>query len=154
MSSRPSWDTYFASLAQLAATRSTCVRRKVGCVIVRENRVLTTGYNGALPGEAHCTEVGCYMEKGHCVRTNHAEANAVSEAARRGVSLEGSVAYVTLQPCWTCLKLLLAAGISTVWYIKPYPVVGNQLYDKYVGTNVLKQLQLHEPEPTPVAVLI
>lgn len=146
MSSRPSWDTYFGKLAQLTATRSTCLRRQVGCVIVRDNRVLVTGYNGSLPGEAHCTEAGCYIHKRHCIRTNHAEVNALSDAANRGVSLAGATAYVTLQPCWNCLKQLLAAGISTVWYIKPYIVVGNPLYDKYMGTNVLKQLKLQEPE--------
>lgn len=127
---RPSWDVYFCELAKLTATRATCTRRKVGCVITRDNRVLATGYNGALPGEDHCTEVGCFMIGGHCIRTNHAEVNAINDAAKRGVSLDGSTVYVTLQPCWNCLRQLISVGVKRVYYTERYPV-DHELYARY-----------------------
>ncbi|HPC83438.1 MAG TPA: dCMP deaminase family protein [Thermoanaerobaculaceae bacterium] len=113
---RVSWDRYFMNLAVQAATRSTCPRKHVGAVIVRDKAVLATGYNGSLRGLSHCTDVGCLMENGHCVRTVHAEANAILQAARHGVRIEGAEIYVTASPCWDCFKLITNAGIVKVLY--------------------------------------
>jgi dCMP deaminase len=117
---RPTWRKYFSEMAKWAATRATCNRGKVGCVIVRFNQVLSTGYNGSIAGEPHCTEAGCMMVEGHCVRTNHAEANAVAQAARHGINLEGAHAYVTVRPCWNCTKLLANAGVRVIYYQGDY----------------------------------
>jgi dCMP deaminase len=113
---RVSWDRYFMNLAIQAATRSTCPRKHVGAVIVRDKTVLSTGYNGSVRGAPHCTEVGCLMENDHCVRTVHAEANALVQAAHNGVRLEGAEIYVTASPCFNCFKLIVNAGIRTVHY--------------------------------------
>ena len=114
--SRVSWDRYFMNLAREAATRSTCPRKAVGAIIVRDKAVLATGYNGSLRGLPHCTEVGCLMENDHCVRTVHAEANALLQAARHGVTIEGADIYVTASPCWMCFKLIVNAGIRRILY--------------------------------------
>jgi dCMP deaminase len=113
---RVSWERYFMNLAIQAATRSTCPRKHVGAVIVRDKTVLSTGYNGSLRGAPHCTEVGCLMENDHCIRTVHAEANALVQAAHNGVRLEGAEIYVTASPCFNCFKLLVNAGIRRVFY--------------------------------------
>jgi len=104
------------NLAREAATRSTCPRKAVGAIIVRDKAVLATGYNGSLRGLPHCTEVGCLMENDHCVRTVHAEANALLQAARHGVTIEGADIYVTASPCWMCFKLIVNAGIRRILY--------------------------------------
>ncbi len=108
---RPGWDEYFMEIARTVATRATCPRAAVGCVLVREHRILTTGYNGAPRGVAHCTDVGCTVVNEHCVRATHAEANAVVQGALHGVSLQGATAYCTHQPCVNCSKLLISAGV-------------------------------------------
>ena len=113
---RVSWDRYFMNLALQAATRSTCPRKHVGAVIVRDKTILSTGYNGSVRGLPHCTEVGCLMENDHCVRTVHAEANALVQAARNGTRLEDAEIYVTASPCFNCFKLIANAGIRTVHY--------------------------------------
>jgi len=118
--SRPSWDDYFMELAAVVAKRSTCNRRAVGCILVKDKRVLTTGYNGSPPGMAHCSEVGCLMVDGHCVRTIHAEQNAIVQAAVYGVSTLGSTCYVTTTPCVHCAKLLISAGIKRIVYRDEY----------------------------------
>jgi dCMP deaminase len=97
------------NLAIQAATRSTCPRKHVGAVIVRDKSVLSTGYNGSIRGALHCTEVGCLMENDHCVRTVHAEANALVQAARNGIRLEGAEIYVTASPCFSCFLTLASA---------------------------------------------
>lgn len=111
---RPSWDEYFLEVAQVVATRSTCDRAHVGCVIVKERRILTTGYNGAPAGLPHCDEVGHLMDNGHCIRTLHAEQNALIQAALHGISTQGATAYITHQPCFHCAKMLINAGIRRV----------------------------------------
>jgi len=108
------------NLAVQAATRSTCPRKAVGAVIVRDRAVLATGYNGSIRGLPHCTDVGCLMVNGHCVRTVHAEANAILQAAKHGVRLEGAEIYVTASPCWDCFKLVANAGINRVLYGELY----------------------------------
>ncbi len=117
---RPGWDEYFMEVARTVATRATCPRASVGAVLVREHRILTTGYNGAPRNVAHCTEAGCQMEGGHCVRSTHAEANAVVQGALHGVGLDGATAYCTHQPCVNCAKLLISAGIVKIVYLEPY----------------------------------
>ena len=117
---RPSWDEYFLKLAMLASERATCPRMHCGCVLVQDRFVLATGYNGSLPGSPHCDEVGCLIVDNHCVRTNHAEINALCQATRHGVSLDGATAYVTNMPCTACAKALIAAGVRRVVIFSEY----------------------------------
>ncbi len=120
LSQRPSWDEYFMATALLVSTRSPCQRLKVGCVIVsggkQNNRIIAAGYNGFLPGSPHTSRVRDNHEQG----TVHAEQNAVTDAARRGVSLDGSIAYITHYPCIHCAKILVAAGIKNIKYHADY----------------------------------
>lgn len=105
------------NIAGMLGQRGTCPRARVGCVIEKDGRILSTGYNGSLSGEVHCDDVGCEMVDGHCIRTIHAEANAICFAARHGISLEGAVLYVTgwhSGCCHRCEKLARAAGISEI----------------------------------------
>ncbi|HZO93907.1 MAG TPA: cytidine/deoxycytidylate deaminase family protein [Candidatus Baltobacteraceae bacterium] len=118
---RPGWDEYFMDIARTVATRATCPRARVGAVLTRQRRILTTGYNGAPRGVAHCTEAGCIMVAGHCVRATHAEANAIVQGALHGVGLEGATAYCTHQPCVGCSKLLISAGVVRIVYADAYP---------------------------------
>lgn len=110
-------------IAHQVGTRATCPRASVGCVLVREHRILTTGYNGAPRGVAHCAEVGCTLVNEHCLRATHAEANAVVQGALHGVSLQGATAYCTHQPCVGCSKLLISAGVTKIVYDEAYPDV-------------------------------
>ena len=118
--SRPSWDEYFMSIAEIVATRSTCPRKSVGAIIVKDKNILSTGYNGSIRGLPHCTEVGCMIENGHCVRTIHAEANAIIQAARHGVKIDGATIYITASPCWNCFKLIANAGIKRIVFKEFY----------------------------------
>ena len=118
---RPSWDDYFMGITLQVAKRSTCPRAAVGAVIVRDKRILTTGYNGAPTGLPHCTEAGCLMVNGHCVRTLHAEQNAIIQGALHGVDVSGSTIYVTHQPCLVCAKMIINAGVERVVYGGHYP---------------------------------
>ena len=118
---RPSWDKYFMDIALEVAKRSTCERAQVGAGIVKEKRILTTGYNGSPRGLPHCYEVGCLMDNGHCVRTLHAEQNAIIQAALHGVITEGATIYVTHQPCFLCAKMIINAGLVRIVYDKEYP---------------------------------
>ena len=117
---RPTWDEYFLDIAFSVAERSTCDRAHVGAVLVRDKRILATGYNGSPAGLPHCDEAGHLMVDGHCVRTLHAEQNAIIQSALHGVSSEGATAYVTHQPCLTCAKMLINAGIQRVVYAGNY----------------------------------
>jgi dCMP deaminase len=117
---RPTWDEYFLDIAFSVAERSTCDRAHVGAVLVRDKRILSTGYNGSPAGLPHCDEVGHLMVDGHCVRTLHAEQNAIIQSALHGVSSEGATAYVTHQPCLTCAKMLINAGVTRVVYAGSY----------------------------------
>ena len=116
MSERVSWEEYFMNIAREVATRSTCDRKHVGAVIVRGKTILATGYNGSIRGLAHCDEAGHEMENTHCVRTIHAEANAIVQSARRGVRLEDSEIYVTASPCYDCFKLIANSGINKIYF--------------------------------------
>jgi dCMP deaminase len=113
---RVGWHSYFMNIARQAATRSTCERKHVGAVIVRDKTILSTGYNGSIRGMPHCDDVGHLMEGGHCVATVHAEANAIIQAAKNGVRIDGAEIYTTASPCWLCFKLIANAGIHCVYY--------------------------------------
>ncbi|GBD86430.1 riboflavin biosynthesis protein RibD [bacterium BMS3Abin03] len=119
-SKRPSWDEYFLKLAMLASERATCPRMHVGCVLVKDKFVLATGYNGSLPGQPHCDEVGCLIVDNHCVRTNHAEINALVQATTHGINVRETTAYITNMSCTSCAKALIAAGIKRVVVFSDY----------------------------------
>ena len=114
MSARVSWDAYFMNIAREVSTRSTCARKHVGATIVRDKVILSTGYNGSIRGMPHCDEAGHMMEDGHCVRTIHAESNAIIQAATHGTRIEGASIYVTASPCWNCFKMIANAGLTRV----------------------------------------
>jgi len=113
---RASWEEYFMNIAKQVATRSTCDRKSVGAVIVRDKTILSTGYNGSIRGMPHCDEAGHMIENDHCVATIHAEANAVLQAAKNGVKIEGAEVYITASPCWSCFKMMANAGIKKIYY--------------------------------------
>jgi dCMP deaminase len=126
---RPSWHEYFLQLARQAATRSTCLRRQIGAVLVRDKRVLATGYNGAPRGVGHCLEVGCLREqlgipsgeRHELCRAIHAEQNAIIQAAVHGVAIDASMLYCTHQPCILCAKMLINCGVKEIHYLEGYP---------------------------------
>ena len=120
MNKRPNWDQYFLKLAMLASERATCPRMHCGCVLVKNKDVVATGYNGSIPGDVHCDDAGCLVVDNHCVRTVHAEMNALIQAAKRGHAIEGATAYVTNMPCTTCAKALITAGIRRVVVFSEY----------------------------------
>jgi dCMP deaminase len=124
---RPDWDQYFMNIASTVATRSTCDRAAVGAVLVRDKRILTTGFNGSPAGLPHCDEIGHLMVDGHCVRTTHAEANAVIQAALHGISSKGASCYVTHFPCLNCTKILINAGIREIIYLNGYRMDENAI---------------------------
>lgn len=124
---RPDWDTYFMKIAHDVAARSTCDRAYVGAVLVREKRILTTGFNGSPAGLPHCDEENHLIVDGHCVRTIHAEANAIIQAALHGVLTKGATCYVTHFPCLSCTKMLINAGIVRIVYENSYRVDENAL---------------------------
>ncbi len=113
---RATWDEYFMNIATEVATRSTCARKHVGSVIVRDKTILSTGYNGSVRGLPHCDDDDHMMEDGHCVRTIHAEVNAIIQAAKNGTRIDQSSIYVTASPCWSCFKCIANAGLSRVVY--------------------------------------
>lgn len=127
--SRPSWDQYFMEIARLVASRSTCLRRQVGAVMVKDKNILTTGYNGTPSGIRHCSEVGCLRqqlgvpsgERHELCRGLHAEQNAIIQAAKHGVNIDGATLYCTNSPCIICSKMLINAGIREIVFLDGYP---------------------------------
>ncbi|MBP2078133.1 ComE operon protein 2 [Oceanobacillus polygoni] len=117
---RISWDQYFMAQSHLLALRSTCTRLMVGATIVRDKRIIAGGYNGSVSGSVHCIDDGCYVIDGHCVRTVHAEANALLQCAKFGVATDNADIYVTHFPCLQCTKQLIQSGIRTVYYAEDY----------------------------------
>ena len=113
---RVNWEDYFMNIAKEIASRSTCNRKHVGSLIVRDKTILSTGYNGSIRGMPHCDDAGHMMENDHCVATIHAESNAVLQAAKNGVMIDGSEIYITASPCWPCFKMLVNAGIKKIYY--------------------------------------
>lgn len=123
MSHRKSWKEYFMEITKLVATRSTCDRAFVGCLLVNDdNRIVSSGYNGSVSGNPHCDNVGHTMRDGHCIATIHAEINALLYCAKEGISVKGCTAYVTHFPCLNCTKALIQAGIKCIYYINDYRI--------------------------------
>ena len=119
---RPSWDAYFCAITRAVATRATCSRKAVGAVLVKNKLILATGYNGAPAGLRHCDHTGgADLLNGHCARSTHAEQNAIVQAARHGISIDGATLYCTNNPCLNCTKLLINAGVVRVVYEETYP---------------------------------
>jgi len=118
--SKPSWDEYFMSICDVVSTRASCDRKHVGCVIVKDNRVLSTGYNGALARTPSCDEVGHLMIDNHCKRIIHSEQNAILYAARYGIPLDGATIYINTYSCWECFKSIAAVGIKRIVYKDEY----------------------------------
>lgn len=156
---RPSWDTYFMDIAHLVATRATCPRRSVGAVIVRDRRILCSGYNGAPRGLSHCPEngpthewpEGC-LHAGHCQRALHAEQNALLQAAMIGIACEGATIYVTCQPCNSCAKMIINAGISRVIYEGDYPDAFSLELFRESGLEIMRYVK-GAPALEPVTLL-
>ncbi|WP_270639205.1 ComE operon protein 2 [Ligilactobacillus salivarius] len=117
---RITWNQYFMLQAVLLSLRSTCERLSVGAILVRDKRVIAGGYNGAVSGDDHCIDVGCYVVDGHCLRTIHAEMNAVLQCSKFGIPTDGAEIYVTDFPCLQCTKSLLQAGIKKIYYMRNY----------------------------------
>lgn len=130
MMSRPSWDEYFMSIAKLVATRSTCLRRNVGALIVKDKQIIASGYNGAPSGIKHCEELGGCLrqemkvpsgERHEICRATHAEQNAIIQAAKHGTAINGAALYCTTRPCSLCAKMIVNAGIKRVYFLDSYP---------------------------------
>ncbi len=117
---RMPWDQYFMAQAMLLSLRSTCSRLKVGATIVRDRRIIAGGYNGSVSGDVHCIDEGCYVVEGHCLRTIHAEMNAILQCAKFGVATADAAIYVTHFPCLPCTKMILQAGIKKIYYLQDY----------------------------------
>ena len=156
MSDRLSWHQYFLNITRQVAERSTCLRAKVGAVIVRDRSILATGYNGAPAGMPHCTDVGCLIYRSqtpdggteeNCYRTIHAEINAIAQAARNGSAIRDGAIYITHSPCIHCLKTLVNTGIKTIYYERPYKL--QSLEEIIRNTEVLLvQVEMAEvPQP-------
>jgi len=149
MSERPSWDQYFITITRQVAERSTCLRAKVGAVIVRDRSILATGYNGAPAGLPHCTEAGCLIYRSqtpsgdteeNCFRTIHAEINAIAQAAKNGVSIRDASIYITHTPCIHCFKVLINTGITRICYEREYKLQTIQELLRYTHVQ-LEQVQ-------------
>lgn len=143
---RPEWNEYFIEFARLAAKRSSCLRRSVGAVLVKDNHVLATGYNGAPSKTSHCEELGCLREKlnvpsgerHELCRGLHAEQNAIIQAARHGFSIEGSTLYCTTHPCVICTKMLINAGVKMIYYTEGYSDELSAAMLKESGVEIVK----------------
>lgn len=150
---RPSWDTYFMEITELVAKRSTCTRRAVGAVIVKDKRILSTGYNGAPSGVRHCLEVGCLREqlnvasgeRHELCRGIHAEQNAIIQAAYHGVSIRDADLYCTNLPCSICAKMIINAGITTIYFRDGYADALSREMLEEAGVAILR----HEPDHQP-----
>jgi dCMP deaminase len=153
MRERPSWDQYFMEITQQVATRATCRRRCVGAIIVKDKRILATGYNGVPTGIQHCLERGCLREQlgipsgqqHELCRGTHAEQNALIQAARYGISIDGSSVYCTNEPCVQCAKMLINAGIKEIVFASPYP---DELAQELLAEAGVT-LRLYNPPPLP-----
>lgn len=120
MVKRPEWDEYFGEITKQVALRSTCVRKKVGAIIVKDKNIISTGYNGSIRGLEHCETVGCLMMEGHCTRTIHAEANAIIQAAKHGLMIDTAEIYISASPCFNCFKLIANSGITKIYFMEFY----------------------------------
>ena len=120
MVKRPEWNEYFGEITKQVALRSTCVRKKVGAIIVKDKNIISTGYNGSIRGLDHCETVGCLMMEGHCTRTIHAEANAIIQAAKHGLMIDRAEIYISASPCFNCFKLIANSGITKIYFMEFY----------------------------------
>ncbi|EOL43845.1 ComE operon protein 2 [Enterococcus phoeniculicola] len=149
------WDQYFAAQAVLLSLRSTCTRLEVGATLVRDKRIIAGGYNGSVSGDVHCVDEDCYIVDGHCLRTIHAEMNALLQCAKFGIPTEGSEIYVTHFPCLACTKAILQAGVKTIHYLHDYhnneyalsliEQVGASVHQVTLDEKYFSKLQLGEP---------
>lgn len=143
---RPGWELYFLQIARIAATRSTCLRRQVGALLIKDRNILATGYNGVPAGVTHCEDVGCIREqkkvpsgqRHELCRGLHAEQNAIIQAAYHGVSIKGSELFCTNFPCIICSKMLINAGIQSIYYLDGYPDELSELMLKEAGLKIHK----------------
>jgi len=152
---RPDWDSYFFEIMDLVAKRATCDRGRSGCVIVKDKQILVTGYVGSPPGFPHCDDIGHLMKtvvhedgrkSDHCHRTIHCEQNAICQAAKKGISIEGATVYVKMTPCKTCAMLLICCGVKEIKCLMKYQLAedSEKLFDKanikitYINDEVLK----------------
>jgi len=131
--SRKSYNKYFKDITEAVSERGTCDRKQVGCILIKDKRILATGYNGAIVGAKHCDEIGHLMVDGHCIRTVHAEINALAQCAKYGVSCDGAIAYINTYPCFDCFKALVNAGIKGIYYTSEYPSAGYEQVDKFAN---------------------
>ena len=132
---RVSWDQYFLNIAREVATRSTCDRKHVGALIVKDKTILATGYNGSMRGSDHCDDLGHLMEDNHCIRTIHAEANAIVQAAKNGTAINDSEIYVTASPCFPCFKLIVNSGIKRIVFGEFYR--DEKIFDLALKLNIV-----------------
>ena len=150
MTQRSSWDQYFMQIARQVATRATCDRKHVGAVLVRDRTILSTGYNGSIRGLPHCDDAGHMMENGHCVATVHAEANAIIQAAKNGVRIDGATIYTSASPCWSCFKLIANSGcvriVLGVFYRDPRIFE----YSAKLGIELVALAEGAEAAPPPI----
>lgn len=145
---RPERDPWLMTIAHLVALRGTCPRLRVGSLLVRGGRILSIGYNGSAPGAPHCTDEGCYIVAGVCTGSIHSEVNCLAEAARMGRSTADSVLVTTDSPCLNCAKLLVAAGVTGIYYHRPYhDPRGLQLILEYGHPNVVTFAEQVDPIP-------
>ena len=143
---RPSWERYFIDITHLVAKRSTCIRRQVGAILVKDKRILATGYNGAPSGIAHCQDVGCLREKNkvpsgerhELCRGSHAEQNAIVQAATYGIPIKDAILFCTNLPCSICIKMIINAGIKTIFYEEGYPDALSEKLIKESGITLTK----------------
>ncbi|MDO4672606.1 MAG: deaminase [Porphyromonadaceae bacterium] len=142
---RLTWDQYFMKLAYNVSQRGTCDRAYVGCILVnKENRIVSTGYNGSITGNPHCDEIGHTMREGHCIATIHAEMNALLYCAKEGIKVDGCKCYVTHFPCLNCTKSLIQAGIKKIYYANSYRIDEYAL--ELLERNNIEHIQINIPE--------
>lgn len=144
-SARPSWDEYFLKVAMLVSERATCPRMHCGCVLVRDKQILSTGYNGSIPGDGHCEDNGCMIVDNHCIRTIHAEMNAILQCSSHGISTQGSTAYITNMPCTNCSKSLITAGIKEIVIFSDYHDTQAEKFFNIANVHI-KRLQIPNKE--------
>lgn len=147
MPQRSDWHTYFMRIATEISSRSTCARKNVGAIIVRDRTILSTGYNGSIRGMPHCDDVGHDLLDGHCVATIHAEANAILHAARNGVIIDQGDIYTTASPCWNCFKLIANGGLRRIYYGEFYRDTRSFEVAKRLGLELIPLDAAPVPEP-------
>ena len=150
MTQRSSWDQYFMQIARQVATRATCDRKHVGAVLVRDRTILSTGYNGSIRGLPHCDDAGHMMENGHCVATVHAEANAIIQAAKNGVRIDGATIYTSASPCWSCFKLIANSGCVRIVFGEFYRDPRIFEYSAKLGIELVALAEGAEAAPPPI----